>query len=131
MSEYEFPEDCRYGKTDEWVREEDGRVRLGVTDYAQCQLGDVVFVELPDVGKVLDQRDEAAVIESVKAAAEVYTPVSGELIEVNEELNNDPSLVNSDAHGEGWFAKLQLTDPTELDALMDEATYKTFVESLS
>ena len=100
---------------------------IGISDYAQEQLGDVVFVELPSVGKVLDQRDEAAVVESVKAAAEVYTPVSGEVIEVNEELNNDPSLVNTDAFGEGWFAKLKLTDPTELEDLMDEGAYKTFL----
>ena len=123
--------DRKYTEDHEWVEFDGETGVIGISDYAQEQLGDVVFVELPDVGKVLDQRDEAAVIESVKAAAEGYTPVSGEVIEVNEELNNDPSLVNSDAHGEGWFAKLQLTDPTELDALMDEATYKTFVESLS
>lgn len=123
--------DRKYTEDHEWVEFDRETGVIGISDYAQEQLGDVVFVELPDVGKVLDQRDEAAVIESVKAAAEVYTPVSGEVIEVNEGLNNDPSLVNSDAHGEGWFAKLQLTDPTELDALMDEATYKTFVESLS
>ena len=123
--------DRKYTEDHEWVEVDGETGVIGISDYAQEQLGDVVFVELPDVGKVLDQRDEAAVIESVTAAAEVYTPVSGEVIEVNEELNNDPSLVNSDANGEGWFAKLQLTDPTELDALMDEATYKTFVESLS
>ena len=104
---------------------------IGISDYAQEQLGDVVFVELPNVGKILDQRDEAAVVESVKAAAEVYTPVSGEVIEVNEELNNDPSLVNSDAFGEGWFAKLRLSDPTEIESLMDEETYKTFLADLS
>ena len=90
-----------------------------------------MLVELPNVGKILDQRDEAAVVESVKAAAEVYTPVSGEVIEVNEELNNDPSLVNSDAFGEGWFAKLRLSDPTEIESLMDEETYKTFLADLS
>lgn len=123
--------DRKYTEDHEWVEFDGETGVIGISDYAQEQLGDVVFVELPDVGKVLDQRDEAAVIESVKAAAEVYTPVSGEVIEVNEELNNDPSLVNSDAHGEGWFAKLQLTDPTELDALMDKATYKTFVERLN
>ena len=123
--------DRKYTEDHEWVEFDGETGVIGISDYAQEQLGDVVFVEFPEVGKVLDQRDEAAVIESVKAAAEVYTPVSGEVIEVNEELNNDPSLVNSDAHGEGWFAKLQLTDPTELDALMDETTYKTFVESLS
>lgn len=121
----------KYSEDHEWVEVDGDAGVIGISDYAQEQLGDVVFVELPEIGKIFDQRDEAAVVESVKAAAEVYTPVSGEVIEVNEELNNDPSLVNSDAFGEGWFMKLKLTDPTELDALMDEETYKTFVEGLS
>lgn len=121
----------KYSEDHEWVEVDGDAGVIGISDYAQEQLGDVVFVELPEIGKVFDQRDEAAVVESVKAAAEVYTPVSGEVIEVNEELNNDPSLVNSDAFGEGWFVKLKLTDPTELDDLMDEDTYKTFVKGLS
>jgi len=123
--------DRKYTEDHEWVEVDGENGVIGISDYAQEQLGDVVFVELPSVGKVLDQRDEAAVVESVKAAAEVYTPVSGEVIEVNEELNNDPSLVNTDAFGEGWFAKLKLTDPTELDDLMDEGAYKTFLAGLS
>lgn len=123
--------DRKYTEDHEWVEVSGENGVIGISDYAQEQLGDVVFVELPAVGKVLDQRDEAAVVESVKAAAEVYTPVSGEVIEINEELNNDPSLVNSDAFGEGWFAKLRLTDPTELDDLMDESAYKTFLAGLS
>ncbi|MGY8955566.1 MAG: glycine cleavage system protein GcvH [Alphaproteobacteria bacterium] len=121
----------RYTEEHEWVEVDGDSGVIGISDYAQEQLGDVVFVELPNVGKILDQRDEAAVVESVKAAAEVYTPVSGEVIEVNEELNNDPSLVNSDAFGEGWFAKLRLSDPTEIESLMDEETYKTFLADLS
>ncbi|MFB0923204.1 MAG: glycine cleavage system protein GcvH [Alphaproteobacteria bacterium] len=121
----------RYTEEHEWVEVGGDSGVIGISDYAQEQLGDVVFVELPNVGKILDQRDEAAVVESVKAAAEVYTPVSGEVIEVNEELNNDPSLVNSDAFGEGWFAKLRLSDPTEIESLMDEETYKTFLADLS
>lgn len=123
--------DRKYTEDHEWVEVDGENGVIGISDYAQEQLGDVVFVELPDVGKVLDQRDEAAVVESVKAAAEVYTPVSGEVIEVNEELNNDPSLVNTDAFGEGWFAKLKLSDPTELEDLMDEGAYKTFLAGLS
>ena len=121
----------RYTEEHEWVEVDGDSGVIGISDYAQEQLGDVVFLELPNVGKILDQRDEAAVVESVKAAAEVYTPVSGEVIEVNEELNNDPSLVNSDAFGEGWFAKLRLSDPTEIESLMDEETYKTFLADLS
>ena len=123
--------DRKYTEDHEWVEVDGDAGVIGISDYAQEQLGDVVFVELPDIGKILDQRDEAAVVESVTAAAEVYTPVSGEVIEVNEELNNDPSLVNTDAFGEGWFIKLRLSDPTELEDLMDEATYKTFVAGLN
>lgn len=123
--------DRKYTEDHEWVEVDGDTGVIGISDYAQEQLGDVVFVELPDIGKILDQRDEAAVVESVKAAAEVYTPVSGEVIEVNEELKNDPSLVNTDAFGEGWFVKLRLSDPTELEDLMDEAAYTTFVEGLN
>ena len=123
--------DRKYTEDHEWVEVDGDAGVIGISAYAQEQLGDVVFVELPDIGKILDQRDEAAVVESVKAAAEVYTPVSGEVIEVNEELNNDPSLVNTDAFGEGWFIKLRLSDPTELEDLMDEETYNTFVAGLN
>ncbi|MBT3400625.1 MAG: glycine cleavage system protein GcvH [Rhodospirillaceae bacterium] len=120
----------KYSEDHEWVEVEGETGMIGISDYAQEQLGDVVFVELPDVGKLLDRTDEVAVVESVKAAAEVYAPVGGEVIEVNDALNGDPSLVNTDAFGDGWFAKLRLTDPAELDDLMDEATYKTYCEGL-
>jgi len=120
----------KYSEDHEWVEVDGDTGTIGISDYAQEQLGDVVFVELPDVGKLLDRSDEAAVVESVKAAAEVYAPVGGEVIEVNDALNGDPSLVNTDAFGDGWFAKLRLTDPAELDDLMDEATYKTYCEGL-
>ena len=120
----------KYSEDHEWVEVEGETGMIGISDYAQEQLGDVVFVELPDVGKLLDRTDEVAVVESVKAAAEVYAPVGGEVIEVNDALNGDPSLVNTDALGDGWFAKLRLTDPAELDDLMDEATYKTYCEGL-
>ena len=123
--------DRKYSEDHEWVEVEGETGMIGISDYAQEQLGDVVFVELPDVGKMLDRGDEAAVVESVKAAAEVYAPVGGEVVEVNDALNGDPSLVNTDAFGDGWFAKLRLTDPAELDELMDEAAYKTYCEGLS
>lgn len=120
----------KYSEDHEWVEVEGETGMIGISDYAQEQLGDVVFVELPEVGKMLDRGDEIAVVESVKAAAEVYVPVGGEVIEVNDALNGDPSLVNTDAFGDGWFAKLRLTDPADLDELMDEATYKTYCEGL-
>lgn len=122
--------DRKYSEDHEWI-EVDGETGLiGISDYAQEQLGDVVFVELPEVGKLLDRTEEIAVVESVKAAAEVYAPVGGEVLEVNDALNGDPSLVNTDAFGDGWFVKLRLTDPAELNELMDEAAYKTFCEGL-
>jgi len=123
--------DRKYTEDHEWVEVDGDSGVIGISEYAQEQLGDVVFVELPEVGKVLDRGDEVAVVESVKAAAEVYSPVGGEVLEVNEDLNGDPSLVNTDPFGDGWFAKLKLSDPDELDELMDEDTYKKFVEGLS
>lgn len=118
----------KYTKDHEWVRVEGDVGTVGVSDHAQHQLGDVVFVELPDVGRQLQQGKEAAVVESVKAASDVYSPVSGEVVEVNHELENEPARVNSGAETEGWFFKLRLTNPAELDGLMDEAAYKAFVE---
>ncbi|MBB3263795.1 glycine cleavage system H protein [Azospirillum sp. OGB3] len=118
----------KYTKDHEWVRVEGDVGTVGVSDHAQHQLGDVVFVELPDVGRQLAQGKEAAVVESVKAASDVFAPVSGEVIEANADLENDPSLVNAGAETTGWFFKLRLSNPAELDALMDEAAYKAFVE---
>lgn len=114
----------------EWVRVEGGEAVIGITDYAQKQLGDVVFVELPDVGKEVAKGDEAAVVESVKAASEVYAAVSGSVREVNEALTDTPGLVNEDPLGKGWFFKLGLSDESELEALMDEAAYAAFVQGL-
>ncbi|PKQ01324.1 MAG: glycine cleavage system protein H [Alphaproteobacteria bacterium HGW-Alphaproteobacteria-12] len=122
--------DIRYTDQHEWVRVDGDIATIGITDYAQEQLGDVVFVELPEVGKELAAGDEAAVVESVKAASEVYSPVSGEVVDVNGDIETTPAGVNEDAMGDGWFVKLRLTDPAELDKLMDEATYNEFVESL-
>ena len=113
----------------EWLRIEGDVATIGVTDYAQSQLGDVVFVELPKVGRSLKKAEAAAVVESVKAASDVYAPVSGEVVESNPALEADPSLVNNDPQGEGWFFKLSLSDPSELDGLMDEAAYKAFCDS--
>jgi glycine cleavage system H protein len=114
----------------EWV-DVDGDVgTVGISDYAQSQLGDVVFVEVPEAGKTLSKGDEAAVVESVKAASDVYSPVSGTVTEGNAALTDDSSLVNSDAEAAGWFFKLTLSDPSELDSLMDEAAYAAFVEGL-
>ena len=101
---------------------------VGITDYAQSQLGDVVYVELPEIGRQVQQGKEAAVVESVKAASEVYAPVSGEVTEVNETLAADPAKVNADPMGEGWFLKLRVSDPKELDGLLDKAAYQGFVE---
>ena len=117
-----------FTKDHEWIRVEGGSATVGITAYAQEQLGDVVFVELPAVGSALDKGAQAAVVESVKAASEVYAPVSGEVLAVNSALEAEPGKVNEDAEGEGWFLKLKLADAAELDGLMDAAAYKAFVE---
>lgn len=122
--------DTKYTKDHEWVRIEGDTVTVGITDYAQEQLGDVVYVELPDVGKNVAIGDEAAVVESVKAASEVYAPVAGEVVEVNEALADAPAGVNDDATGAGWFVKLKLADASDLDKLMSEDEYKSFLAEL-
>jgi len=114
----------------EWIEVDGDTGTVGISDYAQSQLGDIVFVEVPDEGKSLSKGDDAAVVESVKAASDVYSPVSGTVIEGNAALADDSSLVNSDPEGEGWFFKLTLADPAELDQLMDETAYAAFVEKL-
>ena len=114
----------------EWIRVDGEIATIGISDYAQEQLGDVVFVELPEIGKTLAKGDEAAVVESVKAAAEVYAPAGGEVTDVNAGLEDDPSLVNSAPMSDGWFLKLRLANSGELDALMSEADYGSFVEGL-
>lgn len=121
----------RYTKDHEYIRVEGDMGVIGISDYAQEQLGDVVYVELPSVGKTLAKGAEAAVVESVKAASEVYAPVSGEVLEVNSELEGTPGTVNEDASGRGWFLKLRLTNPGELDALMSEEQYQEFLKSIS
>jgi len=118
-----------YSKEHEWVRVEGDTATVGITDFAQGQLGDVVFVEVPEAGRQLSQGGEAAVVESVKAASDVYAPVSGEVIEGNQALVDDPALVNSDPEGEGWFFKLRLSDTNELDDLMNDERYQQFCDS--
>ena len=121
--------DTRYTKDHEWVRVDGKIATVGISNHAQEQLGDVVFVELPEVGRQVKQKDPMAVVESVKAASDVYAPLTGEVVDVNEALNDDPALVNSGAESDGWFCKLKLSDPGELDALLDVAAYQKLVES--
>ncbi len=114
----------------EWIEVNGNEAVVGITDYAQSQLGDIVFVEIPAVGTNVTKGGDAAVVESVKAASDVYAPVSGTVTAGNDALNDDPSLVNSDPEGAGWFFRLTLEDPSQLDALMDAAAYKAFVAAL-
>ncbi|NML11369.1 glycine cleavage system protein GcvH [Sphingobium sp. AR-3-1] len=114
----------------EWIDVEGEIATVGITDYAQEQLGDIVFVELPVEGATFDKGDDAAVVESVKAASDVYAPISGEVVEANAALEDEPALVNSDAEEDGWFFKLRVTDASELEGLMNEAAYKKFVAAL-
>jgi glycine cleavage system H protein len=114
----------------EWIRVEGDTATIGISDHAQEQLGDIVFAEVPEAGKRVSKGQEAAVVESVKAASDVYAPVSGEVIEGNQAVAEDPALVNSDPEGQGWFFKLRLDNPGELDGLMDEASYRDWIKTL-
>jgi glycine cleavage system H protein len=126
----DVPTELKYTKSHEWVRvEDDGLVTIGITDHAQELLGDLVFVELPEVGADLGIGAECAVVESVKAASDVYSPVSGEVIEVNETLADAPETINHNAYEEGWIFRLRLTDPNELEGLMDADSYAEHAES--
>jgi glycine cleavage system H protein len=118
-----------YTEEHEWIRVEGDTATVGITDFAQGQLGDIVFVEVPEAGRQVTKGGEAAVVESVKAASDVYAPVTGEVIEGNAALGDDPSLVNTAPEGEGWFFRLRLADPSELEGLMDDAAYKSFCDS--
>jgi glycine cleavage system H protein len=121
----------RYTKDHEWIELDGDVATVGISQYAQEQLGDVVYVELPEVGRKVDKGGEAAVVESVKAASEVYAPASGEVVGVNDTLGNTPATVNEDAEGKGWFLKLKVSNPGELDELMSAEQYKDYVASLS
>jgi glycine cleavage system H protein len=118
-----YPDDLRYSKEHEWVRADGGTATIGITSFAADELGDIVFIELPEVGGQLTQFGTFGVVESVKAVSDLYAPVSGSVVEVNEALREAPELLNSDPFGEGWIAKVELGDPSELDALMDAEAY--------
>jgi len=123
--------EIRYTKEHEWVRlEDDGTATIGITDHAQEALGDIVFVELPEAGRVLVEGESCAVVESVKAASDIYAALAGTVLEANELLAEDPSLVNRDPEDEAWFFRIDPTDPEAIQALMDEEAYQSFVESL-
>ncbi len=121
-----IPNDLKYTKNDEWVRASGGTGTVGITDYAQEQLSDIVFVELPDVGAAIKQGAAFAALESVKAASDVYLPVGGEIIEINEALKDTPELVNQDPYGKAWMVKFRITNASELDGLMDPAAYEKY-----
>jgi glycine cleavage system H protein len=123
--------DTRYTKDHEYIRVEGDTGTVGITSYAQEQLGDVVFVELPTLGKNVTQGAEAAVVESVKAASEIYAPVAGEVVAVNDALESSPGTVNEDPTGSGWFMKIKIADASQLDGLMSEADYKAYLATLS
>jgi len=120
----------RYTQEHEWLLEDDGLVTVGITDFAQAQLGDLVYIQLPEIAKAIAKGEEAAIIESVKAASEIKMPVTGVIIEVNATLNDEPGKVNEDPMGAGWFFKLKMNDPGELDGLMDESAYAAFVKDM-
>jgi glycine cleavage system H protein len=119
-----------FTKEHEWIRVEGDTATVGISNHAQEALGDIVFAEVPDAGRRVSKGQEAAVVESVKAASDVYAPVSGEVVEGNQAVANDPALINSDPEGEGWFFKIRLADASELDGLMDEAAYDEWVKTL-
>jgi glycine cleavage system H protein len=122
-----FPENLRYTKDHEWILVNGNTGTIGITDYAQGELGDVVFVELPPVGKALRQHDSFGTIEAVKAVSDLYAPVSGSVIEVNKELASEAEIVNKDPYGRGWMVKIQLSNPAELGSLLDAAAYKALI----
>ena len=124
---FEVNSDCRYAENHEWIQVKDDTATVGISDYAQQELTDVVFVELPEVGDTFAQGEPFAVVESVKAASDVYLPVSGEIIEVNDALEDAPELVNDEPYGDGWFVRIKVTDADELDDLMGPDEYREFV----
>ncbi len=121
--------ECKYSEEHEWIRVEGDEAVIGISDYAQEQLSDIVYVELPEVGDTFARGDIFAVVESVKAASDVYIPTSGEILEINETLEDSPEVVNEDPYGEAWFVRIALADPAELDDLLDPAAYQAFVDT--
>jgi glycine cleavage system H protein len=126
-----YPKDYRYTKDHEWVKVEGDTATIGITEFAQKQLGDVVYVELPPIGKTLDVHQTIGVVESVKAVSDVYSPLSGEVIAVNEDLNNSPEMLNQDPHGKGWIIRLRLKNKGDWDALLPAVDYEKFLEGLA
>jgi glycine cleavage system H protein len=124
----DFPEDLRYSTDHEWVRVEDGKARIGITDYAQDALGDVVYVEVPEVGAAVTASAKVSEVESTKSVSDIYAPVSGTVVEVNADLTDVPQRLNDDPYGEGWICVIELTDAAEVDALMTAAAYRALVE---
>jgi glycine cleavage system H protein len=122
-----YPANYRYTKEHEWVDAKDGVATVGITDYAQSELGDVVFVELPEAGKKLETGKSFGTVESVKAVSEIYAPVSGEVLEANPQLRDKPEAINSDPHGAAWMVKIKLANPAEVDKLMDSAAYEAYI----
>jgi len=125
-----YPENFRYTKDHEWVKVEGDTASVGITDFAQSQLGDVVFVELPEIGEELKSHQTMGVVESVKAVSDIYSPISGEVTEVNEGLNDDPEILNQDPHSKGWIIKLKIKNKSELDELMSASEYEKYLEGL-
>lgn len=123
----EFPEDLKYSKEHEWVLVEGNVATVGITDYAQDQLGDIVFVELPAVGDKVSKEDAFGVVESVKAVSDIYAPVTGKVIEINDDLPDNPEILNEDPYGDGWIIKIEMSDPEELDDLLSSAEYEEYV----
>jgi glycine cleavage system H protein len=123
LNELNFPDDVRYDESHEWVRSEGDKVKVGITDYAQDQLGDIVFVELPEVGDTFDKGEEFGTVESVKAVSELYLPVAGEVVAINSSLEESPEKVNNAPYGDGWMIEIKAENPPELDDLMDNDAY--------
>ncbi len=128
--EYRIADGYYYTKEHQWAKIEGNRATVGVTDYGQHQLGDVVFVELPEIGKEVEAGDPVANLESVKAVTEVYSPLTGKVVGVNDELNNDPSLINVDPYGDGWIYEMEMSDPSEVEDLMTADDYRAYLEEL-
>jgi glycine cleavage system H protein len=124
------PNDLKYSKSHEWVKVEGGNAKVGITDHAQDNLGDITFVELPKIGASVKKGAEAGVIESVKAASDLYSPVTGEIVSVNSELENAPEVINSDPYNKGWLYTVKISDQSEIDALMDAAAYEKYLETV-
>ncbi len=129
MANWKTPDGYKYTENDEWIKVDGGKAKIGLTDYAQDQLSDLVFVDLPEVGSTVTKGEPFATVESVKAASDVYAPASGEVVAVNEALNDKPELINSDAFGDGWMVEIKVSSPAELNDLLDAAAYTKHCEA--